>query len=307
MAIHKVLVVGLAKTGTTALFEKIRNAIPGETESCFEGDRDAIKRLISVGYKKSVVAKVLVGSPHPPLCTDRLDSFHKRILIVRDPRDRIVSGLMYRAYARCDIEAPDSILLPHQLDSLIKQLQQKERSPAQYALSDIMGVDLRKRFPVYADAYQQLFEIQKSGKFHVVKYEDMVSGRLGALEDYLNLELEPITTVSSEFARVARSQRSGDWKHFLTQHEVDQIRVELHDAVTNFGYPDDWTIAANPTIDKEYCSEYVKRVVELSIRDLRNEVLAMRAANHSQPPGLFSRLLTSVVSGVSKNMERVTA
>ncbi len=102
----RVAILGLAKTGTTALYSKFLEAMPESTDSYFEpGNRLVWKyrfrrflEMMKVRQSRSVVAKFILFNRHNNRHIAPFGHFDHRILIVRDPRDRLVSALLYWAY-----------------------------------------------------------------------------------------------------------------------------------------------------------------------------------------------------------------
>jgi hypothetical protein len=101
----KIVVYGLAKSGTSALFYKIRNSLAPGTIELFEpssyGTADHFRarlRALRRGHiAPDVLAKVLPWDLIPVRMRD-FDRFDRQLLLVRDPRDRLVSDLLYRSY-----------------------------------------------------------------------------------------------------------------------------------------------------------------------------------------------------------------
>src|SRR5690606_15023024 len=86
---RKIVIAGQGKSGTAALFHKIRAAVPDSTRLLFEPR--AYEPEPDDGH---VLAKVLID---PPGYVDfsTFEPFDKKILIVRDPRDNLISRLLY--------------------------------------------------------------------------------------------------------------------------------------------------------------------------------------------------------------------
>ncbi len=104
-----IVIVGLPKSGTTGLFYKIRNSLVGSVRAHFECHAAPD---LNVGQDDHVLAKVLYRSDAGFLSS--FEKFAKKIAIVRDPRDRLVSSVLYskasagqsRNQDRCS-QAPD--------------------------------------------------------------------------------------------------------------------------------------------------------------------------------------------------------
>ena len=101
----RIVIFGLAKSGTTALFYILKSALPPSTLCLFEPrsfnartlDRNQFVRFLKES-DHDVLAKVLPFRPHDPGDAESFSDFEKQILIVRDPRDRLISRLLYGIY-----------------------------------------------------------------------------------------------------------------------------------------------------------------------------------------------------------------
>jgi hypothetical protein len=87
----KTLIVGIARSGTSALYFKLKQALPETTwclyePPCFDSS--------DPGGSPSVLAKIVIGPPGEFDYTSFRD-FDKKIMIVRDPRDNVVSRVLY--------------------------------------------------------------------------------------------------------------------------------------------------------------------------------------------------------------------
>lgn len=94
------------------------------------------------------------------------------------------------------------------------------------------------------------------------RYEDFVRPDLAVLDQHLGLKL--VTgpqIVPSELSRVTRTRIAGDWRNWLTPADVDFFRPRFASFMRHNCYPDDWTLAASPSIPAEHASNYVLRLV----------------------------------------------
>ena len=99
----RVCVAGMGKSGTTALVYAIRAAMPANTVLLFE------PRTFVPVTAPNVAAKVLLHTKHPmPYPFYR--QFERLVLIVRDPRDVVVSDRPRGGDARHDVEFPQNPL-----------------------------------------------------------------------------------------------------------------------------------------------------------------------------------------------------
>ena len=128
----KVVIAGLGKSGTTALFFTLKRAMPPDTHHLFEPSRfDA-----QTGMTSNVLAKILIRDSTEYAS---FDDFEKKILIIRDPRDIIVSRVLYDIY-----NAPDACRDAAKIDAFVRLLRRKEAEPRNVSLLEIIDLLDRK-------------------------------------------------------------------------------------------------------------------------------------------------------------------
>lgn len=270
----RVVIYGLARSGTTALFYKIRNSLPRDAVCLFEprafdpraaGPR-ALARLLRAGREPDVLAKVLPFRPSEPADAASFDGFDKQILLVRDPRDRVVSRTLYVAYHSTFYHRDAA------LAAFLGLLRKKEADPHAVPLMELLRTFARLNgdgfsFDDWAADYAR-HSVRAPLDFHdcrpglfVCKYEEMVEGRLGALEAYLGLKLRGKTAVPAEHRRVARTMTSGNWRDWLTPEDVERLRPVLGPYLERYYGDAGWDLSARPDIPAEFGSGYVLRIV----------------------------------------------
>lgn len=173
---RKILLTGYAKTGTTVLYYKIKNALPGDAQCFFEPENRSME--VPVDSQKDILVKSFVHHARQNLNYDR---FKHKVVIVRDPRDQLISSLLYSSYDRVINESNWQGLI----DKLVRMLEEKERNPGAVSVQQIMALyDMR----VSSQSGQLLMEYRKKHpEAFTVKYEDVVDGRLSGLEAFLGV------------------------------------------------------------------------------------------------------------------------
>ncbi len=270
----RVVIYGLAKSGTTALFSKIRNSLPRDAVCLFEPrafDPRAAKsrtlaRLLRGRREPDVLAKVLPFRPSGAADAASFDGFDKQILLVRDPRDRLVSRALYVAYHSTFYHRDAA------LAAFLGLLGKKEADPRAVSLIELLKTFARLNgdefsFDDWAADYAR-HSVRAPLDFHgcrpelfVCKYEEMVAGRLGALEAYLGLKLGDDAALPAEHRRVARTKASGNWRDWLTPEDVERLRPLLAPYLERYYADAGWTLSARPDIPAEFGSGYVLRIV----------------------------------------------
>jgi hypothetical protein len=267
----KVEIIGNAKTGTTGVFNSVRLPLRErfpDSLLLFEPRSSALSRLCRHEVPFSVLAKAMVNKNGMEI---GYDAFTHHVLISRDPRDTLVSQLLYLPLQ------PHGMRVGHErLDRFIAALREKEADPASRSFRDLfeLGVQLLDRDRQWTwEKYVERFEIAE--RLHhtydcfALAYEDFSDNRLGPLSDYLTLDIQPVKpkVVEELNAHVIRSATHGDWRHWFVPSDIDFFRPLLASYMTTFGY-DDWELEPQPSIPHDTASGYVlarRPVVEVKM------------------------------------------
>lgn len=249
----RVLIVGEGKSGTTALLRSVSAGLDSPAEM-FE------PMLITEDDLKPdplVVKKLLLNWKSPE--NDLLDSFDKRVFIVRDPRDRLISHLLYDAYNKADS------LSVKQRQTWIKLLRRKTRNPQNVSVVHMINAWWRlSRSDMVSHYVRALdrstgFNRRIGDQFHTLHYEDYVDAKFDDVNDYLGVALSAGVVQESE-SRVARSATHGEWRSWFTPADVEVFRPLSHKWLRKHGYEHrDWDlIESNETLDPAKTVDYVQ-------------------------------------------------
>jgi len=281
---HDIAIFGPHKGGTTALFYRVRNSLPVMPHGYFEPmemtpieEAELQCRARNRPASTPRLAKVmLVPSDAPGHAVYRsFLGFEKRILLLRDPRDRMISEVLFFVQ-ECTQIYEDPVLLHR----LIRILRQKERRPQSVSFLSFWlamattGVSPQKTMSditqYLRNQYAWLLEFDRAcGGLHRLGYEDMVDGRLESLEAYLGVSLKGSSAVDEVHDHVTRTRSSGYWRDWLTPEDVDFFKPILQDYILAYGYPADWDLSEHPRIPAEHGTEYLRRVLLKRGVDLR--------------------------------------
>ncbi|MCB1150862.1 hypothetical protein KDK88_04905 [bacterium] len=121
ITIMRILISGSPKTGTTGLFYKIRNSIQGKPRLLFEVTPPY--QYEAGDEERGVLAKVVVNFGDPGL--DSFACFDKKIAIVRDPRDTLVSRVLYGISYHSKYDRDDALV--GRMYCFLKQFVSSER------------------------------------------------------------------------------------------------------------------------------------------------------------------------------------
>lgn len=247
---QKFLILGRAKSGTTALAYKIAQALP-QTVLIFEPNgRRREKELEG----RNIVAKELLSKNWPERIAEYAD-YDKKVFLIRDPRDKLVSTFLWRLGDGNKNSLGEEEF--QKMLALVKDKEKDKNSMSFLELCRLAGVN------IYAVKDQMVLECMHGldAAWHVLKYEDMILGHIDALAGYLGFMPVQEPEIKEEFAkRTVRTKSFGDWRHWLTDADVDELQPLIRETLCDLGYdPEDWQLsdeAPNP----EFGSKYLERI-----------------------------------------------
>ncbi|MCZ7536470.1 MAG: hypothetical protein M5T61_11560 [Acidimicrobiia bacterium] len=255
------VIVGSSKTGTTGLFYSVLRGLEATGVPLYalyeiHGARP-YDSLDKYAPERLVVAKLLVTNKS--FDAEVAAAFRNRLLIVRDPRDTLVSALLFFPILAINKGVDDARIA--EFTTLIRR---KEQDPLSVSMKDLLasGYDLMGSTTKLSTALTSRF--RNTRRYHdqvdslVVKYEAFVDGELGEVEDFLSLELSGNRSGASR-SHIERSGKYGGWKNWFLPTDVPYFRSLLRAYSERYGYDDDWEIAEQPVIDPAIASEYIER------------------------------------------------
>lgn len=256
-----ILIAGLPKTGTTGLFYLIVNSTNKNSKILFEPSTFNADDFMSFD---NVIAKILINKD---IDLFKFSGFEKKIILVRDPRDRIISSILYSQFHANYLHD----------DSLVSKfrclLEQKEKFPESISIMEICSfIATISNKPFYSIRYKdRLIEslnyydsyLSSVDNYLFYKYEDFVSGVYSPIEEYLNVKIAGDARVPDELNRVVRTKKFGDWRNWFTHDDVKAFKPILDPWLQKYGYDkDDWSLNEPQIIPVESSSEYFMRLVE---------------------------------------------
>ena len=221
------LVIGMNKTGTTIVASVIHKSIPG---SLLGMEPKLVAHLEQHGtMTQPVVVKILYEHwmQRPYLLTGIVHGEtgfrpDKTVAMIRQPRDGLISALMYSVYSYVLKGATRE-----QVDEWVGVLRAKEADPEKYSLLSLM--ESRSRIFNIGSGRDGFFETfvryaewitEEREYFHILSYEDFVAGNTDELTAYLGIELSSSRDVDPGTQRVTRSRQAGNWRTMMLPEDV---------------------------------------------------------------------------------------
>jgi hypothetical protein len=261
----KTLITGQPRTGTTALFLRLQAQLPPDGLALFEPPT-----LEGTGWATAPhsLVKTLVASLPGQDTAVRFNPqrFERHYVLVRDPRDRLISLLLFLPHWHTERYAPLWQVQPKGLDRYLAALAQKvavPRSLPTWALFErLMGL----RFGLSrGDALPTLEYLQQTFvAWHLT---------LPASETVHYEALYPVTHHGQlvhlpprAYARIFRRGASGEWGHWFTPEDVDYFRPVFQPYLTWYGYGENWALPEEPRIGSVTSTDYVAKWLRVDRR-----------------------------------------
>lgn len=252
----RTLIVGLAKTGTSALLYTIAQASPHATVF-FEPPASKLHNL-----PEHAIAKVLFESQDETVLEEAAQFFDRKIILLRDPRDAFISRVLFALNNKPELLANDDWV-----KRFVSQVEAKQLQPAEH---DFLSLDALypPEISLLAEAALNRgrryldFVARHQNEWEIIYYEDLIAGNLRGLKRYLGLPLQGNIELPTNLSHISRSKSSGQWRHWFTERDVEVLRPRCMEQLKAWGYDTDWTLADTPTIAQEQATNYVKNLIE---------------------------------------------
>lgn len=253
----RIVIYGQARTGSTALFLQLQAALPTQTRCLFEPHPSEIPPTGDV-LVKSLVMSLPDDLTRPPVDASIFD---RRVVLVRDPRDRLISVLLFLLHWHSPAYPPLWQYAPRGFEALLRLLRQKERVPTSVTVVQLFEDVLRLRFGFDQwDARRTWFHLQ--AKFLI--FEATLPRH--TLLCYETLSAHTPVATPRAYASIRRHATTGEWRQWFTDTDCAAFRPLLLPYLHRYEYADDWTLPTQQTIDPVYSSHYVEKWLRIQRR-----------------------------------------
>jgi hypothetical protein len=269
----KVLILGLGKSGTTAMVYKVAGGLP----NChaFSGGQPGkhIGNYENAVYKHTYEER---KGKSFDLYKEHLEkeSYDRKIWMARDPRDAAVSRMLYRWHKGHKGSKK-------QYEAHLERVLKKEKDPASISYAELCRYSGRNAWPRSIEdvvdqervRYDRMHAFVKElgDDWFLFKYEDMISGNFESLNEYLGFAVKADGEVpaSTGKAKVVRKKASGDWRQWFTEQDVELFKPAYKNYMELIGYNlNDWALDENPVIEPEYSSVYMQDLLSKATKNI---------------------------------------
>lgn len=251
----KVLVLGMAKSGTTAVYTAIRNALGEDTDYLYEPSRLEEFDLVRNSTRPNVLVKAFFSVVRRTSLD--LSIFDKVVLLCRDPRDVAISFVLFNFLMNCR-----SAECVPEIRDLLRAKEDDPRAVSMRQITERAGALCTRKpeWQRFSGLLAYSVELTRSHpKYHVARYEDFVDGRIEGLSAYLGLPISPQVQVADWVKQVERSKGYGDWKNWFTEEDIPYFQPLFQPYLEYFSYETEWTLAAQPVVRRELASGYIEK------------------------------------------------
>ncbi len=252
---NRVLIVGLNKSGTSILTYRIASGM-GANHIYFEPkSNQGLNRYnhhVKFTSRDKVVTKCLYHHGSSNYLTSISQLYDKKIWIVRDPRDVIISSFLYMWYKGHN-KPIDKFNLAY------NKVLEKEANPEEHSFYEtIQGtININKyvneRIEPIANRIKNLGE-----DWFILKYEDFMQNKDHELNNYLGFKIDRESEVGNQVKRVSRSNSYDNWRSWFTNEDVEKLSLLFNPFLKKLGYNDkDWILSSDTDLDPRVGSEYM--------------------------------------------------
>jgi hypothetical protein len=278
----KIAIFGQFKSGTTACFLKIRDSLNIQPRELFEEPEYIPETKDKL---KPVLAKVIIP-PNPfvyasdnylkypieyfiekaELGLKSFENFDKKILLIRDPRDWLVSGMLFLPQENKEIYRDDEAT-----GKILELIRKKELSPKSVTLLEIFDKILPSTdqtveetiTKIIFEKHNYIFSFEKGlNNYFRWNYEDMIDNKNKAVERYLGFKLIKDAIPDERFAHVPRTRSYGNWRDWFTPKDVVFFKPLMSEFINRYKYNQEWKLNSSPQINPEHASKYIKRTIQ---------------------------------------------
>lgn len=260
LKMKRIVIFGQGKTGTTAMFYKVKEALAGARVFEQFEPTQYVKPAPNSDYDYSLTKALL--STDRRLDYHAYHDAHKIVYLLRDPRDWLISLLLFR------MRSPQVAKRPEAREAMLTLLKRKESDPhscsvyfmfSEFTRATEQKIETLMAWFLNLHIWLRGFENFYQHDFKI-KYEDFVDLNLDALEAYLQIPLDRTpANVENVHSHVIRTKSYGGWRDWFLPADVALFQPIFANYIERNGYSNDWTLNPEPTLDPEFGSKYVER------------------------------------------------
>jgi hypothetical protein len=259
----RILILGAGKSGTSGLFHCVAQSAEAFFGRPFARrfepkDQASLESVPPQDAVAKVLGERIVRFPSPG---QAVSGFGRQILIVRDPRDMVVSRLLWLVATRM-AEAD-----PANAQPFLAALKRKEAEPDSLSLRELyrLAAPIVGFVPDYDArardlAFLSVTLLERFPCFHLLRYEAFADRTLADTEAYLGFPLLPAFSLPGAATRILRTGGHGGWVNWFLPEDHRFFAEAEAGRMARLGYPLDVSWPQRRRIAPEEGSLYIERV-----------------------------------------------
>ena len=251
----------MARCGSSAIFELIKNSCDVESNSFFEPTEEIIRCQVlpSCSEESRTIVKAILR-PYLKYEKKVQGFFSRTIGLTRDPRDNLISRMFFRLISDPFKQNPQiykeileilekKIEKPHTV-SVVQIFRIMEGSGLMENMIDKRVEENLALFMDWHDRNQNSF---------IFSYENFILGDFSDLSDYLNLTVNHTGELKVVRPEIKRNGKIGEWKNWFTPEDVDFFKPRMEKFMGRYCYPLDWNLPDDQQLNPITSIDYLKR------------------------------------------------
>lgn len=263
---RKILIVSPARCGSSAIYEFVKKNLSkncvGFFEPLYDSFLDEVVPCLDQG--KEICVKVLLR-PYLGVGTDFECRFDQVMGLVRDPRDNLVSRLLFRMVSPAFVENRSVYT------EMLPLFEKKVENPDSISVCDLFGrmektnlmepmieTRVRENLDLFMDWHSN------SPDCIIYKYEEFVRGNYDKIA-LITQRVDEVdaSQVETIYPQIKRSGSIGDWRQWFTPSDVEFFRPRFSKYMNFYGYEDDWSLPSSQFISAESSIDYIRKYAKL--------------------------------------------
>lgn len=234
------------------MYYDLLSALPSTCLSFFEPTFDFTNQMDAAEYG---LVKLIIDRMDSTSRAILADAAVKKITLVRDPRDRLISSLLFSLHGNPE-------------EKLLKQmsiLEKKINNPGSISFLTLTKeiLEFSSTDPIldyiYTSQANMTEAINTCNNAIKVRYEDYIISPSQSL--FAKLPLDYSHTAKDHIPKRhnygLRRGSKGDWQDWFTEEDVDLLKPVLQDFIEHHGYESSWVLSDNPSISKAHTIDFI--------------------------------------------------